>query len=404
MSKSVQHVAFFHQELSLGGSEMVTMRTIQYLAKHGVTSTIFTYNWKEEEWSFEGQEQVCSILVLPDNENKSYTNDNGIALVAELQSRRIEMLVFVSWLDKRYARLVRESVNCKIAFWLHSQPFWEVKRTYLREKALAKEKWSYFFRFYAYSYWRNYVGKRFLRGMQNSYKEDIQLVDYVIVLCPEFKQELTRSLVLSAEEQNKIKPVVNTIVLNPTPILHKKQEIAYLGRLSRDDKQLHKLLAVWSLVHKQLSGWSLHIYGSGADEKRLKKIVQQKHLGRVTFHGYKQNTQEVYDRTSIVCLTSFFEGWPMVLIEAQNNGCIPVSFNNGFGVQSIIGKDSKNGILVPQDDVLAFSNALLRLCSSQELRTELQNNVLKKRLDYVPSVNEETWNKLLGKSTDREEL
>ncbi|KGN86242.1 hypothetical protein HQ41_01635 [Porphyromonas sp. COT-290 OH860] len=56
MSKSVQHVAFFHQELSLGGSEMVTMRTIQYLAKHGVTSTIFTYNWKEEEWSFEGQE------------------------------------------------------------------------------------------------------------------------------------------------------------------------------------------------------------------------------------------------------------------------------------------------------------------------------------------------------------
>ncbi|KGN86241.1 glycosyltransferase [Porphyromonas sp. COT-290 OH860] len=341
---------------------------------------------------------------MPDNENKSYTNDNGIALVAELQSRRIEMLVFVSWLDKRYARLVRESVNCKIAFWLHSQPFWEVKRTYLREKALAKEKWSYFFRFYAYSYWRNYVGKRFLRGMQNSYKEDIQLVDYVIVLCPEFKQELTRSLVLSAEEQNKIKPVVNTIVLNPTPILHKKQEIAYLGRLSRDDKQLHKLLAVWSLVHKQLSGWSLHIYGSGSDEKRLKKIVEQKHLDRVTFHGYKRNTQEVYDRTSIVCLTSFFEGWPMVLIEAQNNGCIPVSFNNGFGVQSIIGKDSKNGILVPQDDVLAFSNALLRLCSNQELRTELQNNVLKKRLDYVPSVNEETWNKILGKSTDREEL
>lgn len=404
MSKSVQHVAFFHEYLRLGGAEMVTLNTIRYLKSVGVLSTVFTYTWNKEEWGNFDQDQSCTVLVLPREKNSPSINDNISFLTQEVKARKIDMLFFIDWMDRRYAESVREQTNCRIVIWLHSQPFWEIKKTYIQEKISASKNLKDFLRFYGYSYWRNYLGGRFFAGMKEGYRELISYIDNMIVLCPEYKEELVNILNLPLDQRDKILVLVNAIKLNPVPNLNKKKEIAYLGRLSRVDKQVHKLLRVWSVAYSRLPDWSLHIYGSGSDEKRLKKIVEQKHLDRVTFHGYKRNTQEVYDRTSIVCLTSFFEGWPMVLIEAQNNGCIPVSFNNGFGVQSIIGKDSKNGILVPQDDVLAFSNALLRLCSSQELRTELQNNVLKKRLDYVPSVNEETWNKILGKSTDREEL
>lgn len=404
MSKSVQHVAFMHDELLLGGAEMVTLNTIKYLSQTGIFSTVFTYSWNQREWSIQDLNQSCRVLVFPKEKNKILSDENISFLVSQIKKEKIEILFFVTRLDKKYAQAIKNNTNCKVVLWLHSIPFWEITATRIKEQILARKSFARFLRFYGYSYWRNYLGGRFLRGMQESYIDDLRLIDYMLVLCQEYKNQLKSSLHLSLNTENKILTLINTISINPSPTLQKNKEIAYLGRLNRDDKQLHKLLYSWKILQGNIPDWSLNIYGSGTDENRLKEICNKKNLERVIFHGYEKNTQMVYDKSAIVCLTSSFEGWPMVLIEAQNNGCIPVSFNCCLGVQSIIGVNSEYGILVPQDDVQAFANALLRLCSSQELRTELQNNVLKKRLDYVPSVNEETWNKLLGKSTDREEL
>lgn len=64
-------------------------------------------------------------------------------------------------------------------------------------------------------------------------------------------------------------------------------------------------------------------------------------LRNIEFKG-TQPSEPYYAESSVLCMTSTYEGFPMVLIEAQQYGCVPMAFDSFEAVHDII-EDGENG-------------------------------------------------------------
>ena len=64
-------------------------------------------------------------------------------------------------------------------------------------------------------------------------------------------------------------------------------------------------------------------------------------------------------------MTSSFEGWPMVLMEAMQMGVVPIAFNSFESVYDII-DDHLNGIIVENNDIDMYVKQLKWLMCHEE--------------------------------------
>ena len=154
---------------------------------------------------------------------------------------------------------------------------------------------------------------------------------------------------------------------HPSPLSAKT--VIAVGRLSYQ-KGLERLLDAWGIVCDRLgegNGWKLRLVGDGEMKEAL--MEQAKSSGNsdtVEFSGVIKDMDTVYDNSSILALSSRYEGLPMVLIEAQSHGIPVVSFACKCGPKDVI-TDGKNGILVPEGDVKGLAEGLMKLITSPEL-------------------------------------
>jgi glycosyltransferase involved in cell wall biosynthesis len=88
--------------------------------------------------------------------------------------------------------------------------------------------------------------------------------------------------------------------------------------------------------------------------------------GVIEWWGYCRDMLSVFSRTHIVCLPSYREGVPKVLIEAASCGR-PIIATNVPGCQEIV-RHGENGFLVPVKNSKALADALSRLLSNKVLR------------------------------------
>lgn len=89
----------------------------------------------------------------------------------------------------------------------------------------------------------------------------------------------------------------------------------------------------------------------------------------VIFTSWIRDVDEVYAGSELAALTSFNEGTPVSLIEALAAGTPVVSTKVG-GIQDVV-SHNKTGILVPSDNVGAFTKGLEKLVCDSQLRTEM---------------------------------
>jgi glycosyltransferase involved in cell wall biosynthesis len=127
------------------------------------------------------------------------------------------------------------------------------------------------------------------------------------------------------------------------------------------------LLPAWAQVVADHPGWRLRLCGSGNLKKPLKAQIKELGLkGAVKFEG-PADMAEAMGNASIFALSSRFEGFPLILLEAMSKGMAVVSFDCPTGPGEII-DDRRNGILVPPQDVDAFAAGLRELIEDEELR------------------------------------
>ncbi len=145
-----------------------------------------------------------------------------------------------------------------------------------------------------------------------------------------------------------------------------------VGRLDYQ-KGFDRLIQAWSVLHKQnkLGDWKLDIFGQGEWLDWLNKLIYEHGINdSVRIHQPTKEIAKEYEASSLLAMTSHYEGFPMVMIEAMSCGLPVVSFDYKCGPKDII-LHGKNGLIVQDGDVEAFAEALSTLMKDDKLRKRL---------------------------------
>jgi glycosyltransferase involved in cell wall biosynthesis len=148
------------------------------------------------------------------------------------------------------------------------------------------------------------------------------------------------------------------------------RRIIAVGRLDHQ-KGFDLLLEAFARVAPGAPDATLTIFGEGPERKSLE--AQAKALGigaRVSLPGVTETPGDWLNAGDIFVLSSRFEGFPNVLVEALANGFAAIAFDCPWGPSSIL-THKVNGILVPPEDVNTLAEAIKSLVTDKERRDAL---------------------------------
>ena len=124
-----------------------------------------------------------------------------------------------------------------------------------------------------------------------------------------------------------------------------EKAVLYVGRLGKQ-KGLEDLLSAFSDVVKNEPDATLYLVGTGPEEKNLRNLATKLGITEsIHFGGFQSDVLSWYQRASVVVLTSHYEGFPNVLVEAIICGTPVVAFDCPSGPSEII-REGVNGYLI----------------------------------------------------------
>lgn len=157
-----------------------------------------------------------------------------------------------------------------------------------------------------------------------------------------------------------------------------KNKVISVGRLC-EQKNQKILIKAFRQFHEKYPEYKLEIYGEGNLREDLEKMTKE--LGMENYITMPGNTNEVYNKiinSDVFVLSSIYEGYPNVLIEAMSIGMPVISTDCEYGPKEII-RNYENGILVPKMDFEKLAEELCNIVSNKELRAKLGGNAKKIR-------------------------
>lgn len=150
-------------------------------------------------------------------------------------------------------------------------------------------------------------------------------------------------------------------------------------------KRIDLMLIAFHDVVAENTNVRLHIAGDGPEQETLRELVEKLCLEKyVIFHGYQSGHAlgVLYTECDCFVLTSEYEGWGMVIIEAATSGLPILMTDVGCAGEFIVHEES--GLVIPVNDSNALAKAMLRILHDTDLRTKLSRGVIQ-RLSSLPS-------------------
>ena len=207
--------------------------------------------------------------------------------------------------------------------------------------------------------WKHVINKL----LRNIYDQS----DKVVVFVPPFIEEYKFFCPYAKDEKFAVIPNSNSFD-HPTP-KPKEKKLLWVGRHAEWHKRTTDMLKIWSELESKFPEWSIDILGDGPDGEGVRKFHKQLNLKRCSLRGVK-DPYPYYERASIICMTSSFESFGMVLTEGMQHGCVPIAYDSYTAVRYII-HDSQDGILVKPFDTVEYANKLARLMEDEEERNRM---------------------------------
>jgi glycosyltransferase involved in cell wall biosynthesis len=146
-------------------------------------------------------------------------------------------------------------------------------------------------------------------------------------------------------------------------------------------KGYNYLIDAWSDVYKKHPDWIINIFGSGEYKEKVRKQINDYGLQDVVImNDPTDNIMEEYLKSSIYVMSSVFEGFAMVLLEAMACGLPCVSFDCPYGPRNVI-TDGEDGFLVDYLNSKALADSICKLIENEDLRKRMwkigRKNVLR---------------------------
>ena len=154
------------------------------------------------------------------------------------------------------------------------------------------------------------------------------------------------------------------------------KRVIAVGRLDYQ-KSFDRLIQVWEKVHLQMPQWRLDIFGQGEWQEMLQRMIGERGLQEVVkLNAPTKNIGKEYSESSMLVMSSHYEGFPMVMIEAMACGLPAVCFDFKCGPRDII-SEGENGLIVPDGDIEGMAEAMVRLMKDDDLRKRMGENAKK---------------------------
>ena len=154
------------------------------------------------------------------------------------------------------------------------------------------------------------------------------------------------------------------------------------------------LLEAWIQINKVMPDWKLVIVGEGDDRKKLTGFIKKYNLmDSVDLVGRISDVSKYYKEAEIFCLSSRFEGFPMVLLETLAFGLPVVSFDCDTGPAEIL--EDTGSILVPKNNIDQLASSLINLMKDEEDRKSIRLKAKEKSKNYQPENTVNHWIELL---------
>lgn len=168
------------------------------------------------------------------------------------------------------------------------------------------------------------------------------------------------------------------------------------GRLV-PQKGFDLLIEAFSKIVDKAPDWKVKIFGAGKDKEMLQDMIAERHLyNNVLLMGPTQEIEKELTKSSIYALSSRFEGFGMVIVEAMQCGVPVVSFDCPKGPGEIIAHN-EDGILVEDGNIDAFADALLELIEDKNKRIKFGEKAVENVKRYTIDEIGKQWDSVLKK-------
>ena len=307
-----------------------------------------------------------SILSFYEGLNPFFKLENDI-VIDNLYNKRKSSLIFFGWIVSRLRKyIIKNKIDTLIVVDSISCMFTVPALIGLKVNHICWEQFNY-------NVDLGVVYRRWGRILAAKY------CNYIVTLTERDKKLWQKNIGIE-----KIKAEIVTIPnsnpyenLSYSSKLKRKKIVLAVGRLTHQ-KGFDILLKAWKNFCKFNKDWNLNIVGNGEDESDLKKLTKDLNISsRVVFIPATKDIDFYYKESSVLCLSSRYEGFGMVILEAQAFGLPVVSFDCDCGPSDLITHE-ENGYLVPNNDEIALSKNLLKLvsCSEENYSKLSKNSVL----------------------------
>lgn len=166
--------------------------------------------------------------------------------------------------------------------------------------------------------------------------------------------------------------IPNAALSHPeVPEDHETHRVIAVGRLDYQ-KGFDRLLKAWAMLPGALrEDWHLDIFGQGEWQAMLERMIDE--LGITSSATICKPTNAIfneYAKSAFIVMSSHYEGFPMVLVEAMSCGLPGVCFGFKCGPRDII-SDGENGLILPEGDIEALAGAMEKIMKDGKLREKM---------------------------------
>ena len=220
-----------------------------------------------------------------------------------------------------------------------------------------------------------------------------ELADKYVVLASAYVSDVIK--MIGKDQQSKIVVINNPVTINSDKINfdEKRKEVLFVGRLE-SQKGIDFMLEIWKNFVKKNNDWYLRVIGDGSLMPFIKKRIVKEHISNVFLEGSHSDVTSFYKNSSLVCMTSRYEGWGLVLVEGMLYGNVVFAFDSYGAVFDII-DNGLNGYIIPSYDLKKYSSLLSLIANDVKKRKIMGKYAIDKALLFDINSITKKWLDLL---------
>lgn len=391
------NILFLLKSFDVGGVEVVTSVLANRFASEGHHVVLWAFYRHEPTL----ERRLSDSVHIVYGNSFSASRENVESLVRTIDENMVDIVINQWALPPQSTSLLKKVIRkhpARIISVYHSDPMTNGRLmgidTSLRNTVNPLNRWLLKCKRYAYKTITSY-------SMSRCYK----MSDMFVVLADSYKQHLADFI--GVKNPDHLVAIGNPVTIDRIEPLYdkrpKEKRILYVGRLESKNKKPERVLNVWSNICREYEDWHLDIVGDGPEKEKLEQMVSWYGLQRIHFYGFQQ-PERFYQSASLLLLTSDFEGFPLVIVEAMSYGVIPIVYGSFSAVYDII-DDEKNGVIVSKTEKDFNAKMMADKCKTLILDDKKRSNMvtaaIAKSKNYSIDKIYEQWMKVFNELYDR---